>query len=40
MHGQVDDSWALPSVVIVSRDALPDPRAQLQAGRPIYDGRA
>jgi CHAT domain-containing protein len=38
-HGQVDDSWALRSAVILSRDALPDPLAQLQAGRPIYDGR-
>ncbi|MGH7171331.1 MAG: CHAT domain-containing protein, partial [Gemmataceae bacterium] len=38
-HGQVDDRMPLRSAVILSRDALPDPRKQLDAGRPVYDGQ-
>jgi tetratricopeptide (TPR) repeat protein len=37
-HGEVDDTAPLRSHVILSRDALPDPQKQLEAGRPIYDG--
>jgi tetratricopeptide (TPR) repeat protein len=38
-HGEVDDAMALRSALILSRDQLPDPRKQLEAGLPIYDGR-
>jgi CHAT domain-containing protein len=38
-HGVMDDRWPLRSAVILARDALPNPLAQLQAGRPVYDGR-
>jgi tetratricopeptide (TPR) repeat protein len=38
-HGEVDNSWALLSAIILSRDSLPDRQEQLLAGKPIYDGR-
>jgi tetratricopeptide (TPR) repeat protein len=38
-HGEVDNSRALRSAIILSRDDLPDPQQQLLAGKPIYDGR-
>jgi tetratricopeptide (TPR) repeat protein len=38
-HGEVDDRAPLRSAVILSRDQLPDPGKQLDAGLPIYDGR-
>ena len=38
-HGIVDNRFPLNSAVILSRDALPDPNKQLDAGLPIYDGR-
>jgi tetratricopeptide (TPR) repeat protein len=38
-HGEVNDSVALRSAVILSRDHLPDPQQQLLAGKPVYDGR-
>jgi tetratricopeptide (TPR) repeat protein len=38
-HGEVEDAWPLRSAVILARDRLPDPLAQLQAGQPAYDGR-
>jgi tetratricopeptide (TPR) repeat protein len=38
-HGDVDNSRALRSAVILSRDSLPDPQQQLLAGKPVYDGR-
>jgi tetratricopeptide (TPR) repeat protein len=38
-HGEVDDTVALRSAVILSRDALPNPQTQLLAGKPVYDGR-
>jgi tetratricopeptide (TPR) repeat protein len=38
-HGTAD--WRLPlhSALILSRDQLPDPFHQLEAGKPVYDGR-
>jgi tetratricopeptide (TPR) repeat protein len=38
-HGEVDNSRALRSAIILSRDSLPDRQEQLLAGKPIYDGR-
>jgi tetratricopeptide (TPR) repeat protein len=38
-HGEVDNSRALRSAIILSRDDLPDRQEQLLAGKPIYDGR-
>jgi CHAT domain-containing protein len=35
----MDDAWPLRSALILSRDALPDPAKQLEAGQPIFDGR-
>jgi len=38
-HGTIDPRFALQSAVILSRDKLPDPTQQLNAGLPVYDGR-
>jgi tetratricopeptide (TPR) repeat protein len=38
-HGDVDNTRALRSALILSRDALPDAQKQLLAGKPVYDGR-
>jgi CHAT domain-containing protein/tetratricopeptide (TPR) repeat protein len=38
-HGIFDDRRPLQSAVILSRDHLPDPVTQLEAGQPVYDGR-
>jgi tetratricopeptide (TPR) repeat protein len=38
-HGEVDNSLPLRSAIILSRDALPDPLKQLDAGLPAFDGR-
>jgi tetratricopeptide (TPR) repeat protein len=38
-HGAMDDRLPLQSAVILSRDRLPDPLKQLEAGQPVYDGR-
>jgi tetratricopeptide (TPR) repeat protein len=38
-HGEIDDTFPLRSAVILSRDSLPDPAKQLEAGLPVYDGR-
>jgi tetratricopeptide (TPR) repeat protein len=38
-HGIFDDSHPMQSAVILSRDLLPDPLKQLEAGQPVYDGR-
>jgi tetratricopeptide (TPR) repeat protein/CHAT domain-containing protein len=38
-HGTADDRFPLSSAVILSRDHLPDPGKQLEAGLPILDGR-
>jgi tetratricopeptide (TPR) repeat protein len=38
-HGTVDDRFPLRSAIILSRDALPDPDKQLDAGLPVFDGR-
>jgi tetratricopeptide (TPR) repeat protein len=38
-HGEIDDAFPLRSALILSRDTLPDPQQQLQAGKPVYDGR-
>ena len=38
-HGKVDNRLPLRSGVILSRDNLPDPGKQLDAGLPIFDGR-
>jgi CHAT domain-containing protein len=38
-HGIMDDRFPLRSAVILSRDHLPDPGKQLEAGLPVYDGR-
>jgi CHAT domain-containing protein len=38
-HGEMDDRVPLQSAVILSRDRLPDPLKQLEAGRPVYTGR-
>jgi tetratricopeptide (TPR) repeat protein len=38
-HGDVDNSRALRSAIILSRDSLPDPQEQLLSGKPVYDGR-
>jgi CHAT domain-containing protein/tetratricopeptide (TPR) repeat protein len=38
-HGTVDDSFPLRSAIILSRDKLPDPEKQLDAGLPVFDGR-
>lgn len=38
-HGTVDERRPLNSAVIFSRDNLPDPLTQLQAGLPLFDGR-
>jgi len=38
-HGEVDNRFPLRSALILSRDALPDPGKQLDAGLPVFDGR-
>ena len=38
-HGKVDNRLPLRSGVILSRDHLPNPGKQLDAGLPIFDGR-
>jgi hypothetical protein len=38
-HGEADDRFPLRSAVILSRDHLPDPSKQLEAGLPLYDGQ-
>jgi hypothetical protein len=38
-HGDLNDRLPLQSAVILSRDHLPDALKQLEAGRPVYDGR-
>lgn len=38
-HGKLDAQTALRSALILSRDNLPDPYKQMDAGEPIYDGR-
>jgi CHAT domain-containing protein len=38
-HGVMDDRFPLRSAVLLARDALPDPAAQLENGLPLYDGR-
>jgi tetratricopeptide (TPR) repeat protein len=38
-HGEVDNTLPLRSAIILSRDALPDPHKQLEAGLPVFDGR-
>jgi hypothetical protein len=38
-HGELNDRLPLQSAVILSRDRLPDPLKQLEAGQPVYDGR-
>jgi CHAT domain-containing protein len=38
-HGDLNDRLPLQSAVILARDHLPDPVKQLEAGRPVYDGR-
>jgi tetratricopeptide (TPR) repeat protein len=38
-HGDLDDRLPLQSAVILSRDHLPDPLKQLEAGQPVYTGR-
>jgi CHAT domain-containing protein len=38
-HGTLDDRFPLRSAVILSRDNLPDPLQQAEAGKPVYDGR-
>jgi CHAT domain-containing protein/Flp pilus assembly protein TadD len=38
-HGDVDNRFPLRSALVLSRDALPDPFKQLDAGLPVYDGR-
>jgi tetratricopeptide (TPR) repeat protein len=38
-HGTADWRMPLHSALILSRDQLPDPFQQLEAGRPVYDGR-
>jgi hypothetical protein len=38
-HGDLNDRLPLQSAVILSRDGLPDPLKQLEAGGPVYDGR-
>jgi tetratricopeptide (TPR) repeat protein len=38
-HGEVDNTRALRSAVLLSRDSLPDAEQQLLAGKPVYDGR-
>jgi len=38
-HGTLDDRFPLSSAVILARDHLPDPLAQLLANEPVYDGR-
>jgi tetratricopeptide (TPR) repeat protein len=38
-HGVMDDQFPLRSAVLLARDALPDPAAQLEKGLPLYEGR-
>jgi hypothetical protein len=38
-HGTADWRMPLQSALILSRDQLPDPLKQLEAGKPVYDGR-
>jgi CHAT domain-containing protein len=38
-HGEVDNHLPLRSALILSRDQLPDPTRQLEAGLPHFDGR-
>jgi CHAT domain-containing protein len=38
-HGEVNWDFPLQSALVLSRDGLPDPAQQLDAGRPVYTGR-
>jgi tetratricopeptide (TPR) repeat protein len=38
-HGEVDNTLPLRSAIILSREALPDPLKQLEAGLPVFNGR-
>src|SRR5262249_762011 len=38
-HGTIDYSFPMRSALILSRDKLPDPAKQLDAGLPVFDGR-
>ena len=38
-HGTADDRFPLHSAIILSRDKLPDPSKQLDAGLPVFDGQ-
>jgi tetratricopeptide (TPR) repeat protein len=38
-HGDLNDRMPLQSAVILAHDCLPDPLKQLEAGKPVYDGR-
>jgi tetratricopeptide (TPR) repeat protein len=38
-NGEMDDTRPLGSALILSRDRLPDPLKQLEAGLPAFDGR-
>jgi hypothetical protein len=38
-HAEVNRSFHLQSALILSRDCLPDPNKQLDAGLPVFDGR-
>ncbi|MFO0964133.1 MAG: tetratricopeptide repeat protein [Gemmataceae bacterium] len=38
-HGTIDYRFPMRSAVILSRDKLPDPGKQLDAGLPVFDGR-
>jgi CHAT domain-containing protein/tetratricopeptide (TPR) repeat protein len=38
-HGTMDARFPLRSAIILSRDSLPDPGKQLDAGLPVFDGQ-
>jgi CHAT domain-containing protein/Tfp pilus assembly protein PilF len=38
-HGKVNWDFPLQSAIILARDRLPDPTKQLDAARPVFDGR-
>jgi CHAT domain-containing protein len=38
-HGTMDERFPLRSAIILSRDDLPDPGKQLDAGLPVFDGQ-
>jgi CHAT domain-containing protein/tetratricopeptide (TPR) repeat protein len=38
-HGTMDERFPLRSAIILARDDLPDPGAQLDAGLPVFDGQ-